>query len=141
MATPPAMRGAVLEGWPEGSRGAREFGGVYRAAGAHAGLPRFEGAEPGASARHMYRYKEGRADDWVVNNVFAPEEYSCSAQVTPLPGGAVPEHRRAPRWQAVSSYLGLPDRDGEPYHVPDQPLVLTALVRAPRRAPAAPRTL
>ena len=68
MATPPAMRGAVLEGWPEGSPGAREYGGVYRAAGAHAGLPRFEGAEPGASARHMYRYKKGGADKWPKKN-------------------------------------------------------------------------
>ena len=141
MATPPAMRGAVLEGWPEGSDGARQLGGVYRAAGAHAGLPRFEGAEPGASARHMYRYKKGGADMWFVNCQFAPEETMCVAYVAPLPGGAVPEHRRAPRWHAASNRLGLPRRDGKHYLVPDAPLVLTALVRAPRRAPAAPRTL
>ena len=120
MATPPAMRGAVLEGWPEGSPGARDFGGVYRAAGAHAGLPRFEGAEPGASARHMYRYTEGGADRWFVRNKFAPEEAGCAAYVDPLPGGAVPEHRRAPRWRTSSHWLGLPDRDGEPYWVPAQ---------------------
>ena len=103
MATPPAMRGAVLEGWPEGSVGARNFGGVYRAAGAHAGLPRFEGAEPGASARHMYRYKKGGVDAWFVDDEFAPEEDFCCAYVDPLPGGAVPEHRRAPRVRLAAS--------------------------------------
>jgi hypothetical protein len=128
-----AMLGAVLEGFPPGSPGAKTLGGVYRVCGEHAGLPRFQGAEARNGGAHMYRYRRGGADRWRVSDEFAPEENAASvAQVDPLPGGAVPEHgREGVKWEVSSSFLGLPKKDGKHYFVPDQPLVLTALVRSP----------
>jgi hypothetical protein len=122
--------GAVLEGFPPGSLGEQKFGGVYRVCGEHAGLPRFQGAEARNGRAHMYRYRSGGADRWYVRSKFAPEENACAAQVKPLPGGGVPEHgREGVKWTASSSQLGLPEKDGKNYHVPNQPLKLTALVR------------
>eukprot|EP01047_Picozoa_sp_COSAG01_P091287 COSAG01_NODE_22922_length_835_cov_13.822011_1_plen_192_part_00 len=125
--------GAVLEGFPPGSSGAKQLGGVYRVCGEHAELPRFQGAEAHNGAAHMYRYWPGAGDSsWFVNTEFAPEENQCNAQVLPLPGGAVPEHGRAGvQWRASSCFLDLTQTGGKHYSVPDQPLVLTALVRSP----------
>eukprot|EP01047_Picozoa_sp_COSAG01_P092521 COSAG01_NODE_23874_length_797_cov_4.905579_1_plen_156_part_10 len=125
------MLGAVLEGFPLGSPGAKQLGGVYRVCGEHAELPRFQGAQAHNGAAHMYRYRSA-ADIWYVHTEFAPENNRCCAKVLPLPGGAVPEHGRAGvQWSVWSSWLGLPKKDGKNYWVPDQPLVLTALVRSP----------
>eukprot|EP01047_Picozoa_sp_COSAG01_P066724 COSAG01_NODE_9270_length_2496_cov_34.599082_1_plen_170_part_00 len=126
------MLGAVLEGFPPGSPGAKQLGGVYRVCGEHAGLPRFQGAEAHNGAAHMYRYRPGAGDSWFVNTEFAPENNMCCAKVLPLPGGAVPEHGRAGvQWSVWSTWLDLPQKGGKNYWVNDQPLVLTALVRSP----------
>jgi hypothetical protein len=127
--------GAVLEGFPPGSPVEWNCGGVYRVCGEHAGLPRFQGAEARNGGAHMYRYRgRGTLDMWLVNNRFEPEEAGAIAKVVHLPGGAVPEHgREGVEWKVSSAFLDqFPsvDKDGKPYLVPDQPLVLTALVRA-----------
>jgi hypothetical protein len=133
-----AMLGAVLEGFPPGSLGAKKLGGVYRACGEHAGLPRFSRAQ-GAAKAHMYRYRSASdaVDSWLVRAEFVPGDYRSSAKVASLPGGAVPEHGHAGvQWSVLSSVIGMPNKDGKHYWVPDQPLVLTALVCShPRHSP------
>jgi hypothetical protein len=129
-----AELGTVLEGFAPGSPLAKRLGGVYRACGEHAGLPRFQGAEAHNGGAHMYRYRRvGVADRWRVSKEFAPEKKQGGVvQVDPLPGGAVPTHgRTGVHWSIWSHCLDLSKKDGKHYWVPDQPLVLTALVRSP----------
>jgi hypothetical protein len=132
--------GAVLEGFPPGSKAAKAIGGVYRVCGEYKGLPRFRGAEAHNSDAHMYRRRgtlKYGMDEWNVNNEFTPHEPNAVAYVANLPGGAVPVYgREGVRWGVWSYWLGLPMKDGEHYSVEDQPLVLTTLVRTSRCLPA-----